>query len=138
MEGSLMDEFVVSVKKKLEEYGYNIYNVAYTSTKNEHCIMTDGMMIFANGDENSITISFKCNLEPETVAHNMMVLNEILETRIVYISESYYLDKKNKKYVMGEEAKKLAIKEITDLALREMAKDQIYSHILATQKCHEC
>lgn len=133
-----MDEFGKKVKAKLEQYGYIIYNINTTSATDEYCIMTDGMMIFSNGIEKSLTISFDCKSLPEDVARNMMVLNEVSETRAVYISESYYLDKKNKNYIMGEKAKKMAIKEMTDLALREMAKDQIYSHILATQKCHEC
>jgi hypothetical protein len=133
-----MDEFGDLVKSKLEEYGYIIYHINPTTAKDEFCIMTDDMMVFSNGSEKSITISFNCKLEPEVVAHNMMVLNEIKETKIVYITESYYLDVQNKKYITGKEAKKMAMKEITDEALREITKQQIYSHILATQKCHEC
>jgi hypothetical protein len=133
-----MDEFGDLVKAKLEEYGYIIYNINPTSANDEYCIMTDNMMVFTNGIEKSITVSFECKLDPEVTAQNMMVLNEVEETRTFYISESYYLDVKNKNYVMGEEAKKMATKELTDLALREMAKEQVYAHILTTQKCHEC
>lgn len=133
-----MDDFGEKVKKKLEEYGFIIYNINHTSAEDEYCIMTDGMMVFSNGIEQSITISFECRLPPETVAHNMMVFNEIKEIRIVYISESYYLDKKNKKYIMGEEAKRMVANDVTHEALREITKQQLYNHILATQKCHEC
>jgi len=133
-----MDEFGKLVKNKLEEYGYVIYNVRTTRPDIEFCIMSDNMMVFTDGKEKSITVSFRCNLEPEKVAQVMMVLNEIKQMTILYISESYYFDKNNKKYVVGKEAKMLVAKEITDVALREFTREQIYSHILATQKCHEC
>lgn len=133
-----MDSFGEKVKSKLEEYGYIIYNTNSTSAKDEYCIMTDGMMVFTNGVEKSLTISFQCRLDPEIVAHNMMILNEIKAVKIVYISESHFLDKKKKQYVMGDEAKKLAAEEITAEALKEIAELQLYNHILTTQKCFEC
>lgn len=133
-----MDDFGEKVKNKLEEYGFIIYNTNATSATDEYCIMTDGMMVFSNGVEKSLTISFHCRLAPEIVAHNMMILNEIKEVRIVYISETHFLDKENKKYVMGDEAKKMAAAEITAEAMREIAQTQLYNHILTTQKCHEC
>ena len=133
-----MDEFGLKVKSKLEEYGYSILNINPTTAKDEYCIMTDNMMVFTNGFDQSLTISFNCKTEPEEAARSMMVLYEVKEVRTVFISESYYLDQRNKKYVMGEKAKKMAMKEITDMALRELAQEQIFAHILTTQKCHEC
>jgi len=133
-----MDSLGEKVKQKLHEYGYKIYNIHPTKNKDEYQFMTDKMIVFSNGSDMTITISFDSRLTPEKVAQSMMILNELKELKGVYITESYYLDKEHKVYEIGEKAEKLAIKELTDMALREMAKDQIYSHILATQKCHEC
>jgi hypothetical protein len=100
--------------------------------------MTESMMIFVNDNDKSITISFEYTLDPEKVAQNMMILNEVQEVKLVYIAESYIFDPEQKKYIVGQKAKEVANKIETDKILREYTKDQVYSHILATQKCHEC
>jgi hypothetical protein len=138
MEDSLMDDFCSMVIDKLKEYGYEIYNISPTSNEKEICIMTESMMIFVNDNDKSITISFEYTLDPEKVAQNMMILNEVQEVKLVYIAESYIFDPEQKKYIVGQKAKEVANKIETDKILREYTKDQVYSHILATQKCHEC
>lgn len=133
-----MDDFCSMVIDKLKEYGYQIYNVSPTSNEKEICIMTESMMLFVNDNDESITISFEYTLDPEKVAQNMMILNEVQEVKLVYIAESYIFDPEQKKYTVGQKAKEVANKIATDEMLRQYTKDQVYSHILATQKCHEC
>jgi len=133
-----MDDFCSMVIDKLKEYGYEIYNISPTSNEKEICIMTESMMVFVNDNDESITISFEYTLDPEKVAQNMMILNEVQEVKIVYIAESYIFDPEQKKYIIGQKAKEIANKIATEKMLREYTKDQVYSHILATQKCHEC
>lgn len=133
-----MDDFCSMVKDKLNEYGYEIYNISPTPNDKEICIMTESMMIFVNENDESITISFEYTLDPEKVAQNMMVLNEVEEVKVVYIAESYIFDPEQKKYIVGQEAKNVANKLATQNLMREYTKDQVYSHILATHKGHEC
>ena len=133
-----MEGFCDLVQDKLKEYGYEIYHIAKTSNEKEICIMTESMMVFVNDKENSITLSFEYTLDPEKVAQNMMIVNEVEEIEYVYISESYIFDPEQKKYIVGKEAKEIAQKLATDRVMKEFTKDQIFSHILATQKCHEC
>lgn len=133
-----MPEFCKLIEDKLAEYNYEIYNVSQTSNEYEYCIMSESMMIFTNEGDQSITISFQCNLMPENVAERMMVLNEVQELKAVYVTESYYFDEGTKKYILGKEARKLITEKILHETLREITQEQVYSHILATQKCHEC
>lgn len=133
-----MEDFCGQVKNKLDEYGYDIYHISETSNDNEICIMTESMMVFVDDKEKSITLSFEYTLEPEKVAQNMMILNEIEDIEYVYVSESFVFDPKTKKYVVGNEAKKIAYERAQAKIMREFTKDQVYSHILATQRCHEC
>jgi hypothetical protein len=133
-----MEDFCSVVKNKLDEYGYEIYHVAETKNEDEICIMTESMMLFVNDKDKSITISFEYTLEPENVARNMMVLNEVDDIEFVYVSESFVFDPETKKYVVGNEAKKIAYKRAQVKIMKEFTKDQVYSHILATQRCHEC
>lgn len=133
-----MNDFCSLVKKKLDEYGYEIYHINKTPNQQEICIMTESMMVFVNENDNSITLSFEYTLDPEKVAQNMMIINEVEEINIVYISESYIFDPKQKKYIVGPEAKELAHKLATENFMRDFTTNQLYSHILATQKCHEC
>lgn len=136
------DSFCQSVKKQLLKYTYEIYDVYPTSNVGEFCIMTNSMMIFTNEENKSITISFECMLEPQIAGRNMIILNECKEINCIYVTESYIFDSSSKSYVVGDDAKKTADKIIYDKCynqiIKEITKDQIYSHILATQKCHEC
>jgi hypothetical protein len=133
-----MDGFCETVKDKLEEYDYNLYDVSKMKRKREYRFMTDHMIIYADGKDNSLTVSFQVDSSPEIVAHDVMILNEIKGLNIVYVSESYYFDRKNKKYVTGKEANEMLLQEIANQAAIKIAKEQLYSHILTTQKCHEC
>lgn len=138
LEDSLMDKLCKLVKEKLTEYGYEIYNLSETSHKKEFCLMTESMMIFINEEDQSLTISFECSLEPEKVGQSIMILNEIYSVRLIYISESYIFDEVNKKYIVGDDAKELAINKTKNEMLRQITQEQLYCNMLLTNKCHEC
>ena len=133
-----MDDFCGLIRDKLNEYGYEIYHIAETRNEKETCIMTESMMVFVNEKDHSITLSFEYTLDPEKVAQNMMIINEVEDIELVYISESYIFDPEQKKYIVGNEAKEIANRIATQNFMRSYTRDQVYSHILATQKCHEC
>jgi hypothetical protein len=133
-----MSDFCKAVEHKLNEYGYEIYKTFETSNDKEFCIMTDDIMIFVDENEKSISLSFECTSKPVEVAQSIMMLNEINEIDYIYITESYIFDHSCKEYVVGEEAEEVADKMIQAKILNDYAKDQLFSHILATQKCHEC
>ena len=79
-----MDRMCKLVKDKLNEYGYEIYNLSETSNKKEFCLMTESMMIFINEEDKSLTLSFECSLEPEKVGQSIMILNEIYSVKLIY------------------------------------------------------
>ena len=138
LEDTLMDGMCKLVKNKLIEYGYEIYNLTKTSNKKEFCLMTDSLIIFINEKEDSLTLSFECNLEPEKVGQSIMILNEIYSIKSIYISESYIFDEDNKKYIVGDDAKDLAFNRTRTEMLRQITQEQLYCNMLLTHKCHEC
>ena len=133
-----MDVFCKSVKNKLEEYNYIIYDTFQMKRKHEYRFMTEHMILFADGKEQSLSVSFQVASAPDIVAQDVMILNEINEVKAFYVTESYYFDRKNKKYVTGNKAKEMLMQDIADQAARKLAEQQLYNHILTTQKCHEC
>jgi hypothetical protein len=133
-----MSEICGLIKHKLNEYGYEIYEITETSYNREFCIMAESVMIFVNELEKSLTLSFECTLEPEKVAQRIMVINEIDEVSLVYISESYIFDKVTEKYIVGDHAKQVACEMEQSKLLKEITRKRLYCHILKTQKCHEC
>jgi len=138
LEDSLMDRMCKLVKDKLTEYGYQIYNLSKTSNEKEFCLMTESMMIFINEEDQSLTLSFECSLEPEKVGQSIMILNEIYSVKLIYISESYIFDEDNKKYIVGDDAKKLSVMKTKNEVLRKITEEQLYCNMLLTHKCHEC
>lgn len=133
-----MSNFCGVVEKKLNEYGYEIYQTFETSNDKEFCIMTDDIMIFVDENEKSLSLSFECTSKPVDVAQSIMMLNEIDKIDHIYIIESYIFNHSCKEYVVGEEAEKIADKLMQAKILNAYTRDQLYSHILATHKCHEC
>jgi len=133
-----MSDFCGVVEHKLNEYGYEIYQTFETSNDKEFCIMTDDIMIFVDENEKSLSLSFECTSKPVDVAQSIMLLNEIEEIDYIYITESYIFDRNCKNYVVGEEAEKVADELMQNKILSAYTRDQLYAHILATQKCHEC
>jgi len=134
-----MSDKMDSIIEKFNEYGMIIfrdYPINNSDTK-QHVFICEGMVLFLDYKDDSLSVSFYAGLKPEDVSRNTLILNEIEDFDDLYIMESYILDNHNK-FICGEEAFKLLKKSDEVEFIKGFAKNQLYEEILKTAKCYYC
>lgn len=125
------------VQKKLEEYGFMIYNDfdIVEGEKGDRVFIIEEGVVFAKDSNKSITISFQATTKPEDAANTTLILSELKKP--ISVMESFLFDDKNN-FISGEEAYKLIKKANIQSAKRELTKEQIYEKILSQTNGFEC
>ena len=127
------------IVEKFNEYGMIIfrdYPVDEIDTK-QHVFICEGMVLFLDHKDDSLSVSFHAGLKPEDVSRNTLILNEIEEFDDLYIMESYILDNGNK-FICEEEAFNLLKKSDEAEFIKGFVKNQLYEDILKNAKCYCC
>jgi len=98
-----MNQGVENILKKLDEYGFELYN-QYSDENNNHYFMIDNMVLCYDEIDETLSIAFKASTKPETVANNTLILKEINGIKDIEIMESFIY--KGKEVLSGNEAHK--------------------------------
>lgn len=129
-----MTQLTQLVSKKLSEYDYQIYK-EFEEEKHD-IIFTEDMVIYVF-PENTIGISFQATAKADTVANNVMILNEIPEVMDIEIMESFIYNTKNE-VVQGDAAYDLVEQSLKQSAINEYVRQQVYKNLLEEVECHSC
>lgn len=129
-----MTQLTQLVFKKLSEYDYQIYK-EFEEEKHD-IIFTEDMVIYVF-PENTIGISFQATAKADTVANNVMILNEIPEVMDIEIMESFIYNTKNE-VVQGDAAYDLVEQSLKQSAINEYVRQQVYKNLLEEVECHSC
>ena len=124
------------VAQKLDEFGIQIYTDYEIEKEGEHVFYAENMIIFVNDIDNSISVTFKVTTKPERSATLALILNQIRDADL-NIMEPFIFNDKNE-FISGENAYKVIENTGKEKMMREMQRQDIYSHILETTECHEC
>ena len=98
-----MNQGVENILKKLDEYGFELYN-QYSDENNNHYFMIDDMVLCYDDNDGILSIAFNASLRPENVANNVLILKEIDGIKDFHIMESFI--HKGKEILSGDEAHK--------------------------------
>lgn len=98
-----MNQGVKKILKKLEEYGFELYN-QYTDKNDIQFFLIDDMVLCYDNNDGTLSVAFKASLKPENVANNILILKEIDEIKDFHIMESFI--HKGKEILSGDEAHK--------------------------------
>lgn len=131
-----MASLTTKVRKKLEEYGIEIFNDYQIDKTNEYVFYAENMIIFVSETEPSISITFQATAKPERSATLALILNEIPKTPI-NIMEPFIFDQNNK-FVSGEAAYKLIEKVDKTKIAEEYRRQKVYEEILQNTEGFEC
>lgn len=124
------------IKKKLDEYGVEIYDEYPTKTGDEYIIYIEEAILFLNEKEFSLSISFQATTKPEDSSSLTLILREVVDITI-NLMESFIFNDKNE-FICGDEAYKLIENHKKMRLLTELTKDRVYSEILQSSQCYEC
>ena len=131
-----MESIVDKVIEKFVEYNVGILT-DYETEDRGHCVVTPGMLVFVDNDDNTISIAFQADQKPEDVATNLLILNEIEDITHISIMESFIHDS-NQNFISGQEAHDLVKQDIITQAFQKVAKQQAYNEILKSTDCFNC
>jgi len=95
-----MNQGVEQILKKLDEYGFELYN-QYSDENNYYFIIDDMVLCYDDNDE-ILSVSFKASTKPEKVANNVLILKEIDGIKGLEIMESFIY--KGKEILSGKDA----------------------------------
>lgn len=128
-----------AIISKLNEYGMIIFGDYQTEEKNvdQHIFICEGMTLFLDNNDGSLSASFYAGLKPEEVARDVLILNEMDEFDELYIMESYVINNDNE-FVCGDEAFDLLKKAEETKILKTFIEKSQYENILRTTKCYSC
>jgi hypothetical protein len=124
------------VTQKLDEYGIEIFTDYDIEQEGEHVFYAECMIIFVNDVENTIGITFQATTKPERAATLALILNQLREAEM-HIMDPFIFNEKNE-FISGKDAYQLIEDADKAKIKKEMVRQDIYSHILQTSKCHEC
>lgn len=96
-----MNQGVENILKKLDEYGFELYN-QYSDENNNHYFMIDDMVLCYDDNDGILSIAFKASSKPEKVANNILILKEINGINDIEIMESFIY--KGKEILSGKDA----------------------------------
>lgn len=131
-----MASLTKKVRKKLDEYGIEIFNDYQIDKTNEYVFYAENMIIFVSESEPSISITFQATAKPERSATLALILNQIPKTPI-NIMEPFIFDQDNR-FVSGSEAYKLIEKVDKTKIAEEYHKQKAYQEILENVDGFEC
>lgn len=97
-----MNRGVKKILKKLDEYGFELYN-QYSDDNNYYFIIDDMVLCYDDNDE-ILSVAFKASTKPEKVANNTLILKEIEGIKDLEIMESFIY--KGKEILSGKDAHK--------------------------------
>jgi len=132
----LKELFKDKVAKKIDEYNLGVLTDYPTEDKG-HCFITSGMIVFADNEDESISVTFQADQKPEDVATYTLILQEVEEVQDIFIMDSFIYDTQNN-YISGKEAHELVKQTIIAQAFQKVAKHQVYNDILQSSECFEC
>ena len=98
-----MNRGVKKILKKLDEYGFELYN-QYSDENNNHYFMIDDMVLCYDDNDGILSIAFKASIKPEQAANNTLILKEIDGIKDFEIMESFIY--KGKEILSGDDAHK--------------------------------
>lgn len=128
---------VAKVKKKLNEYGLEVYN-DYPSeeTSDEHIFYVEDMILFVDKKEKRIGVSFQATMKPEKAANITLMLSEVENS--VDVMESFIFNKKNE-CIVGNDAFKLIEETKRENIAKHILQEQVYTNLLLnSNKGYEC
>lgn len=132
----MAETLIEKVAKKIDEYNLGILTEYPTEDKG-YCFISNGMIIFVDEEDETLSVAFQADQKPEDVASNTLILNEIDNLDGIYILESFLYDKNNN-YISGKAAHDSLKDSIALQVYQKVAKHQIYNNILETTKCFNC
>lgn len=95
-----MNQGVEQILKKLDEYGFELYN--QYSDENNYYFIIDDMVLCYDGNDEILSVAFKASTKPEKVANNVLILKEIDGIKGLEIMESFIY--KGKEILSGKDA----------------------------------
>ena len=132
----MTEKFRDKVAKKINEYNLGLLT-EYPTEDNGYCFVTSGMIVFADDEDESISVTFQADQKPEDVASYTLILSEVDEVQDIFIMDSFIYNINNE-YISGKEAHDLVKETVIQQAFQKVAKHQVYSEILQSAKCFEC
>jgi len=96
-----MNQGVEKILKKLDEYGFKLYN-QYSDENNHYYFIIDDMVLCYDDNDEILSVAFKASTKPETVANNVLILKEIDGIKNLTIMESFIY--KGKEILSGKDA----------------------------------
>ena len=96
-----MNQGVENILKKLDEYGFELYN-QYSDENHNHYFMIDDMVLCYDDNDEILSVAFKASSKPESVANSILILKEIDGIKGFEIMESFIY--KGKEMLSGKEA----------------------------------
>ena len=124
------------VRKKLLEYGKEIYDGYPTENKHEYVLITEDVVLFIKDKVSEIGVSFSASLIPETVANMILILNEIPKVKFDIMDSFIFLGKDE--ILIGEQAHNFKEQLMCSDILKEYDKQAMYQNILHNAKCFAC
>jgi hypothetical protein len=121
---------------KIAEYGL-LLSSDYPTDDNAHCFIVEGMIIFLDHKNDSLSITFQADSKPEDVASNLLILCEVDGIEDISIMESYMYDKDGN-FITGEDAHNLVKDSLVAKAFKKVAKQTVYTEILNKVNCFNC
>lgn len=132
----MTEQFKDKVADKIKEYNLALLT-EYPTKDNGHCFITSSMIVFADNEDETISVTFQADQKPEEVAVYTLILKEVKEAQDIFILDSFIYDNDNQ-YISGNEAHELVKQAIISKAFQKVAKHQVYADILKTSECFEC
>lgn len=96
-----MSQGVEQILKKLDEYGFELYN-QYSDENNHYYFIIDDMVLCYDDNDGILSVAFKASIKPEQAANNTLILKEIDGIKSLEIMESFIY--KGKEILSGKEA----------------------------------
>jgi len=131
-----MCNLVTKVKKKLLEYGFDIYD-QYKGSSNQYIFLVENMVIFLDLDTNDISISFQATTPPDIAANNILIIQEISEIHDISVMESFIFTK-DKQIVKGKLAYEFIRKSVENQVIEKYNQQLMYISYLSGSKCYKC
>lgn len=121
------------IKKKLEEYGIEIFKEF--KADDENIIMAEDMTIACKKDE--VFINFHVSTKPSKSARLILILKEIKELKKLYIDEDFTFDKDGN-FIDGEVAHKYHDDSRKSSTISEFMQEHAQIYFLNNSKSYHC
>lgn len=126
-----MNQGVENILKKLDEYGFELYN-QYSDKNDNHYFMIDDMVLCYDDSDEILSVAFKASIKPEQAANSILILKEIDGIKGFEIMESFIY--KGKEILSGKEAHNYVEKVHGKKEIGKYIQKQNQIHMILTSK----